>query len=77
MLYQGEFPGEIGFLVSVRTDVVLGDYPNLNLDFLSLSINYFITVGFTNETVIDEVTEDVDEETTDEVVDNTNIESVE
>lgn len=49
--YGGTFPGS--FPVSVSTDVVLGDNPNPTVDFLSLPTGSFVTVGFTDETVID------------------------
>lgn len=51
--YGGETPGGIGFPVSVSTDVVLGDDPSSPVDFLSLPTDSFVTVGFTDETVID------------------------
>ena len=51
--YGGEFPGGIGFPVLVNTDVVLGDDPGENVDFLSLPTDSFVTVGFTDEVIID------------------------
>ncbi|MEL7035117.1 MAG: PEP-CTERM sorting domain-containing protein [Cyanobacteria bacterium J06592_8] len=57
--YGGEFPGGIGFPVPVSTDVVLGDDPNPTVDFLSLPTGSFVTVGFTDETVIDGVGDDI------------------
>lgn len=49
--YGGTFPGS--FPVSVSTNVVLGDDPNPTVDFLSLPTGSLVTVGFTDETVID------------------------
>ncbi len=51
--YGGEYPLGIGFPVAVSPDVVLGDDPGPNVDFLSLPTGSFVTVGFTDETVID------------------------
>jgi PEP-CTERM motif len=57
--YGGEFPGGIGSPVPVSTDVVLGDDPNPIADFLSLPTGSFVTLGFTDETVIDGVGNDI------------------
>ncbi|NJK38180.1 MAG: PEP-CTERM sorting domain-containing protein [Oscillatoriales cyanobacterium RM2_1_1] len=57
--YGGEFPGGIGFPVLVSTDVVLGNDPNPIVDFLSLPTDSFVTVGFTDETVIDGIGNDI------------------
>jgi len=54
--YGGTFPGS--FPVSVTTDVVLGDDP-ATADFLSLPTGSYVTVGFTDETVIDGVGNDI------------------
>lgn len=51
--YGGEFPGGIGFPVPVSTDVVLGNDLGASVNFLSLPTGSFVTVGFTDETVID------------------------
>ena len=54
--YGGTFPGT--FPVAVSTSVVLGaDGPVA--DFLSLPTGSFVTVGFTDETVIDGVGNDL------------------
>ena len=52
--YGGTFPGEVSvqFPVPVSTSVVLGDDPGSVVDFLSLPTGSFVTVGFTDETVI-------------------------
>lgn len=55
--YGGTYPGS--FPVSVSTDVVLGNDPNPVVDFLSLPTGSYITVGFTDETVIDGVGNDI------------------
>lgn len=57
--YGGEFPGGIGFPVLVNTDVVLGDDPGENVDFLSLPTGSFITVGFTDEVIVDGEGDDI------------------
>jgi hypothetical protein len=54
--YGGTFPGS--FPVPVSTDVVLGA-PKDPEDFLSLPQGSYVTVGFTDETVIDGVGNDV------------------
>jgi len=53
--YGGTFPGGPGFPISVSLDVVLGDDPGPTgfSDFLSLPTGSFVTVGFTDETIID------------------------
>ena len=55
--YGGTWNGVDGaFPVSVSTDVVLGDdpgYPGAYADFLSLPTGSYVTVGFTDETIID------------------------
>jgi len=58
--YGGTFPGGPGFPIPVSTDVVLGDDPGSTgfTDFLSLPTGSFVTVGFTDETVIDGVGDD-------------------
>jgi hypothetical protein len=57
--YGGEDPGGIGFPVPVSTNVVLGDDPGPNVNFLSLPTGSFVTVGFTDETVIDGAGNDI------------------
>ena len=57
--YGGEDPGGIGFPVLVNTDVVLGDDPGENVDFLSLPTGSFVTVGFTDEVIIDGEGDDI------------------
>ena len=54
--YGGLFPG--AFPVSVSTSVVLGG-PSSPADFLSLPRGSYVTVGFTGETVIDGVGNDI------------------
>ncbi len=54
--YGGTFPG--AFPVPVSLDVVLGGPKNPE-DFLSLPTGSFVTVGFTDETVIDGVGNDI------------------
>ena len=54
--YGGTFPGS--FPVPVSTSVVLGG-PTSPADFLSLPRGSFVTVGFTDETVIDGVGNDI------------------
>jgi hypothetical protein len=49
--YGGTHPGS--FPVPVSTDVVLEDDPGASVDFLSLPTGSYVTVGFTDETVID------------------------
>ncbi len=55
--YGGTFPGAFPTLVSL--DVVLEDDPGAVVDFLSLPTGSYITVGFTDETVIDGVGNDI------------------
>ncbi len=59
--YGGTFPGGPGFPIPVSTDVVLGDDPGPTgfTDFLSLPTGSFVTVGFTDETVVDGVGNDI------------------
>ena len=57
--YGGEEPGGIGFPVLVNTDVVLGDDPGENVDFLSLPTGSFVTVGFTDEVIVDGEGDDI------------------
>ncbi len=57
--YGGEFPGGIGFPVSVSTSVVLGDDPGPSVDFLSLPTGSYVTVGFLDEIVFDGVGNDI------------------
>lgn len=54
--YGGTWPGS--FPVSVSTDVVLEDDGDI-FDFLSLPSGSYVTVGFTDETIIDGVGDDV------------------
>lgn len=54
--YGGTFPGT--FPVPVSTSVVLGG-PTSPADFLSLPRGSFVTVGFTDETVVDGVGNDI------------------
>jgi hypothetical protein len=54
--YGGTFPGS--FPVPVSTSVVLGG-PTSPADFLSLPRGSFVTVGFTDETVVDGVGNDI------------------
>ncbi len=54
--YGGTFPGS--FPVSVSTSVVLGPTAPV-ADFLSLPTGSYVTVGFTDETVIDGVGNDI------------------
>lgn len=49
--YGGTFPGS--FPVAVTPNVVLGDDPGSTVDFLSLPTNSFVTVGFTDERIVD------------------------
>ena len=51
--YGGEIPGGIGFPVPVSPNVVLGDDPGPIFDFLSLPTGTSVTVGFTDETIIE------------------------
>ncbi len=58
--YGGEFPGGTGFPVPVSTNVVLADDPMSSpADFLSLPTGSFVTVGFTDETVLDGTGNDI------------------
>ncbi|NJN72762.1 MAG: PTPA-CTERM sorting domain-containing protein [Limnothrix sp. RL_2_0] len=57
--YGGEYPGGIGYPVPVSTDVVLGDDPNPNVDFLSLPTGSYVVVGFLDELVFDGVGNDI------------------
>ena len=59
--YGGTFPSGPGFPIAVSLDVVLGDDPGPTgfQDFLSLPTGSFVTVGFTDETVIDGVGNDI------------------
>jgi hypothetical protein len=54
--YGGTFPG--AFPVPVSTSVVLGPDP-VPSDFLSLPTGSFVTVGFTDETIVDGVGNDI------------------
>lgn len=57
--YGGTFDGVSGvFPVAVSTSVVLGP-PQSPEDFLSLPLGSFVTVGFTDETVIDGAGDDI------------------
>jgi hypothetical protein len=53
--YGGTFPGGPGFPIPVALTVVLDDDPGPTgfVDFLSLPTGSFVTVGFTDETVVD------------------------
>jgi hypothetical protein len=55
--YGGTYPGS--YPVPVSTDVVLGDDPGTSVDFLSLPTGSYVTVGFTDETVIDGSGDDI------------------
>ncbi len=55
--YGGDYPG--AFPVAVSTSVVLGNDPGASVDFLSLPKGSYITVGFTDETVVDGVGNDI------------------
>jgi len=59
--YGGTYPTGPGFPIPVSTSVVLEDDPGLTgyPDFLSLPTGSYITVGFTDETVIDGVGNDI------------------
>lgn len=59
--YGGTYPTGPGFPIPVSTDVVLEDEPGLTgyPDFLSLPTGSYVTVGFTDETVIDGVGNDI------------------
>ena len=59
VLYGGEFPGGAGFPIPVLLDVVLDDDPNPTVDFLSLPTDSYVTVGFTDETIVDGVGDDI------------------
>ncbi|MFZ5828641.1 MAG: hypothetical protein ACOY3P_01065 [Planctomycetota bacterium] len=53
--YGGTYPGGPGFPMPVSLDVVLGSDPGPTgyQDFLSLPLDSYVTVGFTDETAID------------------------
>lgn len=55
--YGGDFPG--AFPVSVSTSVVLGNDPGASVNFLSLPRGSYVTVGFTDETVVDGIGNDI------------------
>ena len=61
--YGGTWNGSVGsFPIPVTLDVVLGDdpgYPPAYADFLSLPLGSYVTVGFTDETVIDGPGDDI------------------
>ncbi len=59
--YGGTFPGGPGFPIPVSLDVVLGNDPGPTgyTDFLSLPTGSYVTVGFTDESVIDGVGDDI------------------
>lgn len=59
--YGGTFPTGPGFPIFVSTNVVLGNDPGPTgfPDFLSLPTGSYVTVGFTDETVIDGVGNDI------------------
>lgn len=59
--HGGTYPTGPGFPIPVSTDVVLEDEPGLTgyPDFLSLPMGSYVTVGFTDETVIDGVGNDI------------------
>jgi hypothetical protein len=59
--YGGTYPTGPGFPIPVSTAVVLEDEPGLTgyPDFLSLPTGSYVTVGFTDETVIDGVGNDI------------------
>jgi hypothetical protein len=59
--YGGTYPDGPGYPISVSLDVVLGDDPGPTgyTDFLSLPTGSFVTVGFTDETIIDGVGDDI------------------
>jgi hypothetical protein len=61
--YGGTWNGSVGsYPIAVSTDVVLDDdpgYPPGYSDFLSLPTGSYVTVGFTDETVIDGVGNDI------------------
>lgn len=59
--YGGTYPSGPGFPISVSLDVVLGDDPGPTgyPDFLSLPTGSYVTVGFTDETIIDSVGNDI------------------
>lgn len=59
--YGGTYPTGPGFPIPVSTDVVLGDEPGSTgfPDFLSLPRGSYVTVGFTDETVVDGVGNDI------------------
>ena len=53
--YGGTHPGGPGYPIPVSLDVVLGDDPGPTgyYDFLSLPTGSYVTVGFTDESIID------------------------
>ena len=55
--YGGTYPGS--YPVPVSTSVVLGNDPGASVDFLSLPKGSYVTVGFTDETVVDGVGNDI------------------
>ncbi len=59
--YGGTYPTGPGFPIPVSLDVVLGDDPGPTgyTDFLSLPTGSYVTVGFTDESVIDGVGDDI------------------
>ncbi|WP_342119259.1 PEP-CTERM sorting domain-containing protein [Pseudoduganella sp. OTU4001] len=59
--YGGTYPTGPGFPIAVSTSVVLGNEPGTTgfPDFLSLPTGSYVTVGFTDETVIDGVGDDI------------------
>lgn len=59
--YGGTWPGGLGFPISVSLDVVLGSEPGPTGfdDFLSLPTGSAVTIGFTDETIIDGPGDDI------------------
>ncbi len=60
--YGGTYPGGPGYPILVSTDVVLGNESNTSSgfpDFLSLPTGSYVTVGFTDEVVIDGLGDDI------------------
>lgn len=59
--YGGTYPTGPGFPIPVSTGVVLGNEPGSTgfPDFLSLPTGSYVTVGFTDETVIDGIGNDI------------------
>lgn len=55
----GEVVGVTGQLSPVDLDVVLGDEPELGADYLSLPTGSFVTVGFTDEVIVDGLGDDI------------------